>query len=399
MISYSWSDPVASELLHDELALRGFTVIHDRHSFVDGSRISSNMSSGVERCDAFVPYLTRSSLYLDGDQAADRPAVVGELLPALQRRRENLGAERGDRPVIVPVAHGLGGRAATAELVRRVTGEDIGGLWGSVWLDQQSKHILPHEAAAVADATLHAVLERDRPEGPVDVTVVTRGSSPVSNAFTVDATRLLGGDRRPGESADWSRFLIGLRSLVLRLETVVSHRSVRLDVRCHLSAAIATGRVLHQASGWSLTVATRADDAAPAEVGDLTTIAGDFDQHRERGDLIVDIDLIGHDVATLASELAAGLPPIGGRLSLRWVGDGDLDAETIAAVARGVADRVRTAHGKTKPGRIHLAVAAPAAFGALLGHHLTSLRADLVTYELDADGSYVTALTIPADTP
>ena len=47
MISYSWHDTTAAELLHDELSLRGFQVVHDRYSFTEGSRIPAAMAQLV----------------------------------------------------------------------------------------------------------------------------------------------------------------------------------------------------------------------------------------------------------------------------------------------------------------------------------------------------------------
>ena len=140
MISYSWNDSDAADLIHDEFALHGFSVLHDRHSFTDGSRIPANMNSGVERCDVFVAYLTRHSLYLDKQADQPRPAVVGELLPALQRRRRNLTPGTVDTPIVLPLAHGLGDRNEVAEIVREITGEDISSLWTG-WLDQTTPHI------------------------------------------------------------------------------------------------------------------------------------------------------------------------------------------------------------------------------------------------------------------
>src|SRR5690554_2352853 len=90
MISYSWKDASSAELLHDELALRAFRVLHDRYSFTEGSRISSNMATAVEDCDVFIAYLTPHSLYFDAKPSDPRPALVGELRPALERRRRNL---------------------------------------------------------------------------------------------------------------------------------------------------------------------------------------------------------------------------------------------------------------------------------------------------------------------
>ena len=45
------------------------------------------------------------------------------------------------------------------------------------------------------------------------------------------------------------------------------------------------------------------------------------------------------------------------------------------------------------PQRIHITMSAPAAFAALLGHHLTALNADILTYELD-DDRYTNSLTL-----
>ncbi|MHB1929684.1 MAG: toll/interleukin-1 receptor domain-containing protein, partial [Acidimicrobiales bacterium] len=63
MISYQWTDAGAAELIHEELALRGLVVHHDRCSLPTGSRIGTNMDGAVANCDGFVAYLTPHSLY------------------------------------------------------------------------------------------------------------------------------------------------------------------------------------------------------------------------------------------------------------------------------------------------------------------------------------------------
>ena len=166
MISYSWANAAAAELLHDELALRGFEVIHDRYTFIAGTRIAASMNDGVQRCDVFIPYLTRDSLYLDRPADDSRPAVTGELLPALRRRRENLSPGRPDTPIIIPLAHGLGDRSETSELLRRETGESFGSLWGP-WLSQDTPGIAYDEAAAVADVAVATVAQARPQNGPV----------------------------------------------------------------------------------------------------------------------------------------------------------------------------------------------------------------------------------------
>jgi hypothetical protein len=47
MISYSWSDEDAAELLHDELAIRGFEVVHDRHSFAVARQLDGTTWASV----------------------------------------------------------------------------------------------------------------------------------------------------------------------------------------------------------------------------------------------------------------------------------------------------------------------------------------------------------------
>jgi hypothetical protein len=51
-----------------------------------------------------------------------------------------------------------------------------------------------------------------------------------------------------------------------------------------------------------------------------------------------------------------------------------------------------------QPERIHITMAAPASYAALLGHHMTALHADVITYELD-DHGYTPAVTLASHVP
>ena len=195
MISYSWHDADAAELLHDELALRGFKVIHDQYSFTDGSRILANMDEAVNECDVFIPYLTPHSLYLSQTAGQARPALRGELLPALRRRRRNLKPGTTDSPIIIPLARGLGDRDEAAEIIRLQTGENIASLW-SVWLDQTTDSITQLEAAKVANRAFEAVNRDQSSPAVTELHVATRGTNPPDTHLTLNATRLLGGDRQ-----------------------------------------------------------------------------------------------------------------------------------------------------------------------------------------------------------
>ena len=397
MISYSWCDATAAELLHDEFALRGFQLIHDRYTFTEGSRISANMADAVETCDVFVAYLTRHSLYLDRPAHQPRPALAGELLPALQRRRRNLRPGALDTPVVVPLTHGLGDRHEAAETIRRHTGENVASLW-TTSLDQSTQQITQPEAALVADRTFNALQRRESTPAVTELHIATRGTTPPARHLTLDATRLLGGTRQAGEPNNWDRFLAALQNVLTTLDSLNQDLEVRVDLRCHPSAALATGRLLHQATRWSPAFATRHGDVGPATSDAGHRLSGGFDQHNESGDIIVDIDLVGHDVAARTDSLASRLPPVGGRISLTRRDTDDLSPQQIASLARWTASTIRSAHATVHPNTIHLTQAVPAAFAALLGHHLTALSANLTTYELNND-RYIPVLTIPPGTP
>ena len=398
MISYSWANADAAELLHDELALRGFEVIHDRYTFVAGTRIAASMNDGVQRCDVFIPYLTRESLYLDKPADDPRPAVTGELLPALRRRRENLSPGRPDRPIILPLAHGLGDRTAAGDLLRRETGESFGSLWGP-WLSQDTPGILQDEAANVAELALSALLKRDFSDTQIaEIAIATRGGIPPPQLLTIDATRLVGGDRRPGAATDWTRVMAAMQSVTTSLDSLRTGRDIRIGLACHLSAAYAAGRTFHQASRWRPSFDSRHGGTVPATSPAGSVLLGGFDQHSDAGDLLVDIDMLGHGVGELTDRLATDMPQLGGRLSLTVGTSADLNPIQIAASAYDAATRIRTAHASLRPHRIHLTMAVPAAFAALLGYHATALSSDVVVYEFD-DNRYVPAVVVPSNTP
>ena len=396
MISYSSKDCVAADLIQDELALRGFDVFRDQKSFTDGSRISTNMTTGVEGCNVFVAYLTPHSLYLNRPEGEARPALEREIRPALERRSQNLDAQGRSTPIFIPAAHGLGNRDEASRTFQSKTGVPINSLWTSQWLDQNTPHITQPEAAALADQALRALLEQEPAQPPIETYIATRSAPPEPLRFTVDGTRLLGGDRRPGDPDSWLRFHAGLRSLVELFESHCAG-AVSVHLACHLSAAFAAGRMFHQASRWSPCFITKSCRVAPTTQEENSDLQGNPDLYSEHGDLLVNVDLIGHDVARSSSDLAS-LLSLGGRLSLSRTSTHQMSPMEIAVAARCTATKVRSVHADLRPKNIHLTMAAPAGFAALLGHHLTSLEADIVTYEF-ADYKYHRALVIPSASP
>lgn len=403
LIGYQWGDSASAELLHEELAMRGLIVLHDKCTFRVGTRLDGAMADAVAQCDAYVPYLTPNSLYESAVPGSPRPALDGEFLPACRRRRQSAAAgDRPAKPVIAVVTHSLGNpHTAGAERVRTATGEDVATLW-SVAVDQSGEQLAQADAARVADAVVDALLPPGAGAGltAVPMTVVTRGTGQPPRLLTVDATRLLGGgERRMGDVVEWQRYLDAVRSLERVLSQWTSARVVELEMKGHMTAAMAFGRVFNQAAGWRHVVGSRSGPVELVKVDTADHVDIAAETYRRGGPLLVDVDLLGHNVADLANEAARSLPPPAGRVQVaatEVTAGRDLTAAEIGSAAARVAAAVRRTTATCRPDGVHLFVAGPAAFAVLLGNRLTALGADLVLYEL-WQGAYQAAISIPAN--
>lgn len=405
MVSYSWDDAVAAELIHEELALRGFDVFHDRCSFPLGSRIGQNMADAVERCDALVAYLTPSSLYLGKPSGTPRPAVDDEFLPIMRRWRRARAAGSAAPPVIVPLTHGLGDpRQEAPQEVLKATGEDISSLWTPVVLDQATANITQPVAAAVAGCVIRAVLDpgrRSPEEDAIELVVTTRGEGQAPGFVTVDATPSLGGvNSRPGAEDDWARFLAGIRDLQAALARWTRKRRLHILARAHITSCIAVGRVFNQAAGWQLTVDGRHGEASmPADADPAARIETVVDRTGGPGAMTVEIDLIGGNVTDLATAVirSTGEAPRA-RVQFHRTGTGDLLPDEVGAAAAAAAASIRRHVGDFRPSLTRVFCASPAEFAVLVSNGLTSLHTDLQLYERDSE-HYVPTLLIPGSVP
>lgn len=403
MVSYSWDDASAAELLHEELALRGLTAFHDRCTFPSGSRIGQSMTDAVDKCDSFVAYLTPSSLYETCHAGTRRPALDDEFLPMMNRlaRARPVGSAPSPlRPVVVALTHGLGDpRSEAPDRVRKATGRDISSLWTPIALDQTTPSITQSEAAAAAAGVLRALLvpgTGGEVADPLELAVVTRGEGQPPRFLTIDATRLLGGrTSRPGSTGDWGRFLAGLDDLQGTLAAWAPQRELRVRISAHLSAAIALGRVFNQAANWFPVVTGRHGDTTPSDADSHPQFKSSLDKGTRRGDLAVEIDLLDVKMSDLADRTLASLPdPVPNRLCVWRDGHGDLAPDDVAAMASAAALVVRSTVFDLQPTRLHIFCASPVEFGVLLGRKLTSLHCDLALYERDGD-LYTPSVVIP----
>jgi SMODS-associated and fused to various effectors sensor domain/TIR domain len=404
MISYQWADASAAELIHEELALRGLVVYHDRCNFLTGSRIGTNMDEAVARCDGFVAYLTPNSLYESSSPGSPRPAIDAEFKPAMDRFARAQAIDNGTRrPVIVPLTHGLGDpRTEAPERVRRATGKDISSLWAPVILDQSTAAISEIEAASVGRALLEALLVPgvDPPtKDPLEMLVVTRGEGQSPSFLSIDGTNLFGGvTNRPGESGSWNRYLVGLQDAQIALARWTQRRQITLRIRAHLSAAFAFGRVFNQAAGWRLDIEGRHGRVTPSDQTEHDGLKISLDKGGGVGDLSVEIDLLDVQVSDLASGVLMNLDePIANRLCIWREGQqSDLLPNDVASMASSAAIHIRDSVFTLRPSRTHLFCASPVEFAALLGSRMTSLHTEIHLYERDGD-HYVPSLVIPAN--
>jgi len=353
------------------------------------------MRKSVDDCDVFIPLLTKHSLYLDRGSDQPQPAVQ-ELKKALDRRRREVNSHI--RLIIVWVSCGLGDRENAARIVREATGEDLSGLW-TVGPSNDTGMLSHEEAGRVAEAAFRAHMGRLEIDRPVSIAVGTRGNVRSSRPVVVDGRRLLSGRRRkPGSEGDWRRFHRALEFVVAQLEEVGLAGDVDVELSCHLSAAFATGRAFHQASAWRpvFRSSRNLDQLVPAKEGSMGGLAGGFERLREQGALVVDIDLIGHNVAQGTNDLIRRtIDQLGGRGS--WVVEPSrlVASEEMAKWARWIGHRIRKASAEIRPSGIHILLATPVEFAAALGHHMTALGADTVLYEYS--GGYRPSLHLAED--
>jgi hypothetical protein len=412
MLSYQSADARHVDLLHDEIALRGMRVLRDQATFGHGRRLDGEMAESVRSCDAFLIYLTPNSLYQHLPPDGPRPALDDEFLPALQRRRDHLAGLRAAgmtdpaavRPVVIPICHGLGEpRSEAPRRVHQATGEDISSLWSRA-IDQATEGVTRREAAEIALDTLRSLLPPSKgaaiPDDPIEVTIATRGQVAPPGKLAVDGIRLLGGpDRRAGTPEDWRRFLAALRDLESTLAAHTPVRRIRFIPRTHLSGAIATGRVFNQAAQWSVSVVGRhgVASAAPTDEGEILF---DWDDGaRDSRTALVEIDLLGHPVFSLANNLARTLDPRPrGRLQIRRLGEGDLSPQEVERTSAAIAALIRRHVAQKGLRRLKLMYAGPADLAILLGHRLTGMEIEIQLYERDGE-RYVESLLLPADLP
>jgi len=398
MVSYQSTAGNAAELLHEELALRGFVVIHDQCSFVSGARIAAEMDLGVQSCDVFVSLLTPESLYLDAEPGSPRPAL-DEFLSAMQRRRQPATVGTGDPIIVLPIPKRLGSRAEAAKKVLSLTGERIDSLWVTS-ADFDSPDVSQAEASAIAEEALVATLSpalRTIPDH-FDVCFVTRGHGQPARFLTIDATPLVGGFRQAGGRKDWKRILGGLRDVERALARTCT-RKINLVAKAHISGALAFGRIFNQSGGWRLSVSGRYGDVQPApmQAGDRLHVT--FDPQGPGTDLSCEISLVRQPVFDMAREAIRSIPlDVSGRLQISPFREGDIDSETASLMAAEAACAIRECITATRPSRTHIFCASPVEIAVLIGHRLTALGSDLCLYEPEGD-SYRLALVIPASVP
>lgn len=391
-VSYSQHRQTALRLT-EELRLRGFATFRDLESIEHGHRIEADIASGLARADVVVFDLTEEAL-------ASTPVVDLEFKPSRQLAEEN-----ACRPVRLCVCRGLGADAsAVQDRTWSILAEPFDATWTKVIpepTDTQIPIALAH-AKAVANLALRGAFGvRLDPIGRAwKVKVSTHGTASPGGDFNVDATSLVGGDaRQPGQPEQWQRIWDGLVDLERAMTKHSSITDVELTLSSHLTAGLAAGFAFRRTKGWSLQVGARGSQALCAQSDHCTQ--DDLDFKPDPGSLnstymTVEIDLLGNGIGLAVGEALRAMTPPRQRLSWSLKDNSTrIDPDLFGAMAASIGRNIKREQARLRTTDVHLFVAAPVQFAALLGAELNALNATVHLYE-HHEHSYRPSLTLDA---
>jgi hypothetical protein len=167
-------------------------------------------------------------------------------------------------------------------------------------------------------------------------------------------------------------------------------------LKCHLTAALATGWAFRASAGWDLTVAQYDLRMGRGRTGkcdqlNMTVENGIFS---DGGTLVVQLGLVRDVEDAVTATLAAGPPP---RRRLRFTHDfpdGEIPSDCMGDIGLKIARAIKTHVDETSADRVQILMAAPAAAVLHLGAHLGAMPRTTV-FEFH-DGAYQPTLDIPS---
>ncbi len=385
-ISYK-QDPWQSEVfqLADELRLRGIRVFLDaieRAQFT-GRGIADFLRQVVEtETDAFLVYLaahiTESQYVWD----LEVPAALGRrdrdadylLLPFFRDRRPT--EVRDSMPPHGSRLAALGGIVA-------VPSEGASQLAMAEFMEAKWREA----ALRLLDALVHRWVAVLGKQGrPLRIDIYTRVEGPGDADLNLDWRSQFPGGGPPSKES-WHRIQMALKDL-LTVVPRLGPRSIRVSGNAHLSAALLLGYTLPQPMGFQFEVDQYGSwwsSVGSSAASGLEIVSEQLDPSRRDILLVVAIsrpEVIPNSMDYLTR---TGIVPGGRIVAQPRVGPGPnalVGADEARDATREIVGALTQARAQWGTGVIHMFLAAPLAFAALLGHQLNAC-APIRVYEHD----------------
>jgi hypothetical protein len=377
--SYSWSDEVEASRVDALLRFRGVPIWRDRRAMRWGGFQQDQVREAIaEICSGFVIHLTPAAL----DQNGSRFITQVELPAMDERRRIDPDFFSGAVFAGQSVAEGL-------DQVHSLCGFLIGSTFGSA-IDQAAD--LEPQLRNAATSILRAYLSTldgetlrlffdTRQDVPYD------DSADLHLAWHPPLAHSLDGV----DGVVWARDLLpALADLNDAIRAVRAPTKLVVAGQPHLSAALALGYAFRTPGPWSLELVgydgvhwhsgPRQADATGWEFAPRAGGTGDGSEA-----LVVSLHAT-HEIFGAVRAARRGLPPERATLDICPRGGRShtsIDPVRANGLAAAIAAEINSARTRYSATEIHLYMACPWPFAALLGHHLAS-AGTVVSFEANA---------------
>jgi hypothetical protein len=378
-LSYAWEDAALADQVERQLRVRGVPVWRDRRGMRWGAYNEAVVLEALERgCCGFVLLLT--------DAAMRSEFILQIELPAMARRR----AEDSSFFAGALFARDVSIASAADELFA-ACGVELRSQLGTR-VEQTDRRADVRQASC---DVLRSYLRQALPRGAVPVArIETRDEVPEDDPAVLHVawSPPLAHDLKDVAQGVWAgEIQPALADLRRALEAVGAARSLVVEGRTHLSAALALGHEFRAPTGWTLllrqgglsvdTALTRADLGAWRIVTESPTPGTD--------DRLVFCLHASADITASVKKHRKGLPPARVALNMRSPGEPSrlsVSEDDVNALCAAIGDALAATRTRYGVEETDLYLACPPVMAAALGWHLSS-RGPLLSYEADVERS------------
>jgi hypothetical protein len=380
-LSYAWADDEEVDVLDTLLRLRGVPVWRDRREMTFGTYNQDRARQGIaEICSGFALHYT--------DAVLDSEFILAVELAEMDRRRRH-----GSPPPFFAgaIVRREGGFDRVLDELRRAAGGiDLAAALGSPVSDDDFEPGLRRAADAILDSYLTQELGT---ADPITMRIETRGDIPNSDPSLLHLcwSPPLHHDPELHPPEVWpAELLPALKDVHAALDRAGAPRTLRVDGKMHLSAALALGFEFRQPSGWTIEI----DHAfVPATSALLAPDSHGWRFNVEPGPPGCEERLVvclhgTQDVADAMRRHGRDLPAAAATLHI-YPPSGVPDRTSVVAeqaneLAAAISAKINGARREYSASSTHLYLACPWPLATLLGWHLSS-SGHLVMHEADVD--------------